>query len=236
MIAFFGEKYNPENVRVVEVPGFSAELCGGTHVRATGDIGAFKITEVTALSAGNRRIVALTGPKAIELFQESFAITKELSREFKVTKEQILDAINKQKEALKQAQTQIKQLRKSMWKTEIGKWIEGVATIGVVPFLFLNLDDYSAEELKEIATELNKKKPGFYFLISNLSDKSVFYAYLDPVFKDKLNMKNFSSWLKDGAGLQGGGSETHLQGGGAKTTKNLEEKIKEWILKLPVVK
>src|SRR5205807_408485 len=84
IIAIFGEKYNPENVRAIQINEFSKELCGGTHVERTGDIGSFKITEVSALSAGNRRIVALTGPKAIELFQNCFMTLKNLSQEFKV--------------------------------------------------------------------------------------------------------------------------------------------------------
>ena len=83
-IAIFGEKYNPEQVRVVDVPGFSTELCGGTHVPSTGVIGAFKITDMGALSAGNRRVFAVTGPKAIELMQDNFNTVKVLSQEFKV--------------------------------------------------------------------------------------------------------------------------------------------------------
>ena len=108
---FFGEKYKPENVRVVQVDDFSVELCGGTHVHATGDIGTFKITESTALSAGHRRIVAVTGPGAIELFQETFSIVKTLSQEYKVKREEVLDVVSKQKEQLKLAQQEIKQLK-----------------------------------------------------------------------------------------------------------------------------
>ena len=113
VIAFFGEKYNPDNVRVVQIPGISAELCGGTHVRATGDIGSFKITENIALSAGNRRIVALTGPKALELFQQDFSLIKKLSQELKVPGEQLVKTVEIQKNDLQESLRAIKQLKKS---------------------------------------------------------------------------------------------------------------------------
>ena len=112
VIAIFGEKYNPEKVRMVEVPGFSAELCGGTHVHATGDIGCFKITEVAALSAGNRRIVAVTGPAAVALFQQSYNTVKTLGQEYKVPTDQVLEALKKQKEHLKEAQQSLKELKR----------------------------------------------------------------------------------------------------------------------------
>lgn len=231
VIAFFGEKYNPEKVRVVEVPGFSAELCGGTHVRATGDIGCFKITQISALSAGNRRIVAITGPQAVNTFQESFNIVKNLSQEFKVPNEHVLDAIKKQKEQVKNLQAQIKNIKKEFYNLKINDWSKEIANIKDINYLYLNIQDSNSEELKEIAQNLSKIKPGFYFLITQTLDRSTFFAYLDSKLTSKIDLKEFANFLKS-KNLQGGAKDTYIQGGGSKIDpKELEKEIKNWLEK-----
>ena len=228
VIAFFGDKYNPDCVRVVEVPGFSAELCGGTHVRATGDIGAFKITEVSALSAGNRRLVAVTGPKAIELFQQDFNIVKQLCQDFKIQTEQVLEAVNKQKDLLKTTQAQVKQLKKQLLSKEIPSWLNKLEKISNVNFLFLKLDNYDISELRDIAQELTSKKPGLYFVVSAVENKPVVVSSISKDLKNSFNMKNFALWLKE-QGINGGGSDVSFQGSASSLEINLEDKIKKYL-------
>jgi alanyl-tRNA synthetase len=230
-LAFFGEKYKPENVRIVEIPHFSAELCGGTHVRATGDIGTFKIIEITAPSAGYRRIVAVTGIKAVSLFQETFDIVKNLSQLFSVQREQVLSAVEKQKEMIKELGSEIKQLKNQLVKAQLPIWEKQITTIGKVPYIFLALRDASIENMREIATSLNNKQPGFYFIVSTADSKALFLCSASSEIANSLNMQNFSTWLKDSHGLRGGGSKNLLQGGGAKIDASLDEDIKAWIAK-----
>jgi len=228
-LAFFGDKYKPEEVRLVDIPNFSAELCGGTHVPATGVIGAFKITDVTALSAGHRRIFAVTGPRATQLFQQSFNTVKNLSHEFKVKREEVLQTVIKQKEAIKELQTQIKQLKKQTWKANLPLWEQKIETVGTIPFLFLALEDYANDELREITSHLATKKPGFYFLISSTDSRSIFLASVSSKIETAVNLKNFGTWLKDEVGLRGGGSKNTLQGGGGKFDAKLGDKIRTWV-------
>lgn len=228
VIAFFGEKYNPEKVRVVEVPGFSAELCGGTHVQATGDIGVFKITEVSALSAGVRRLVAVTGPGAVDLFQESFATVKNLSQEFKVPVQDVYNAIEKQKEQLKLASTKIKDLKKQIYKIQIPVWQKQIQRIKDIPFLFLAIEDASAEELKDIAINLMRTESGLYFLVGFDKEKSNFLVSLADNLVLSVDLKQFGSWLRT-LGLQGGVKETIIQGGAQRIDKDLETQIKNWL-------
>jgi alanyl-tRNA synthetase len=161
-LAFFGDKYNPDSVRMIEIPHFSTELCGGTHVPSTGVIGTFKITDVTALSAGHRRITAVTGPGAIALFQECFDTVKTLSQEFKVKRDEVLDAVNKQQEHLKHLQTHLKQLKKKLLNTSIPTWQQQIELINDLPFLCLSVDDATNEDLKDVVTQLMARRPGFY--------------------------------------------------------------------------
>jgi len=229
-LAFFGEKYKPERVRVVQVNDFSVELCGGTHVHATGDIGTFKIIESNALSAGHRRIVAVTGPKAIELFQEIFAVVKTLSQDYKVKREEVLDIITKQKEQLKVMQQEIKQLKQQSITSNIGQWLQSVEHIHNMPFLCINIPDISVEDMRMIVTMLEQKLPGFYFVYSLSGNQTMFYTAISSKFSNVVDMKQFATWLST-QGLRGGIAKNSIQGGGQIDNTQLGDAIKEWIQK-----
>lgn len=236
VIAIFGEKYNPEEVRVIDIPGFSAELCGGTHVRQTGDIGSFKITEVSALSAGNRRIFAVTGPVALELYQTNFNDLKELSQEFKVQANEVLETVQKQKDQLRKTQQLLQQARAALWQAQIPTWLATTVNYNAVPYLFLDLNHSEPSELREIANKLMQQKPGLYFLVSqNPETQAVqFIAVLAKNFSTQISLKKLASWLVDNFEIRGGGNELSLQGGGPqldlnqlriKLAKALEQKL-----------
>lgn len=230
VIAIFGEKYNPENVRVIDISPFSMELCGGTHVGSTGDIGTFKITEEKALSAGQRRIFAVTGRGAIELFQHDFDIVKKLGQEYKVQSHELIDAIEKQREQLKEAFSTIKKLKKETIKGQISEWLTEVREVNKMPFGFFVLDNYSVDELKDITITMAQQKPGFYFLISCDDNRCSFFSMVSEQFISNIDLKALSSLLKDNFGLRGGGKTGQLQGGGPVVdAAKLENSIKQLI-------
>lgn len=229
VISFFGEKYNPENVRVVQIPGFSAELCGGTHAPATGIIGAFKIISDTSLSSGTRRIFAITGPEALRVFQQSFNIVKKLGEEFKVKSEEVVEAIEKLQQQYQAAQTTIKHLKKQLLKTHLPAWQQQMQLVNNMPFLFLELEDTSTDEFKQIAQELEKTNPGFYFMMSNDGQRYSFMGYLAKDFTSKVNLKKVAQLLQDSYNWRGGGSTNIIQGSGNNKPEALDQKLRQII-------
>lgn len=238
VIAFFGEKYNPERVRMVAVPGVSAELCGGCHVTATGDIGVFKIVEVSALSAGNRRITAVTGQRAVELFQDSFETIKNLSQELKVKRDDIENALAKQREQFKDAQTEIKHLKRALWSAMIPTWQQQVIMVGTLPVLGLTIQDTTHEELKELMPLIKKTIPGLHVLVGTASagtapagtdNTAIFVASVTPEHKNAVDLKNLASWLKETCGANGGGSPELIQGSGLKFDDKFFSTLNTWI-------
>lgn len=109
-MALFGEKYAAQ-VRVLTVPGFSKELCGGTHVRQTGDIGLFKVVRDESVASGTRRVEAVTGADAFNRFQETEALVDKISSNLRTTRDQIPAGVVRLQEELKRARREADELR-----------------------------------------------------------------------------------------------------------------------------
>jgi alanyl-tRNA synthetase len=229
VIAFFGDKYNPEQVRVVQVSDISAELCGGTHVNRTGDIGCFKIVEVSALAAGHRRIVAVTGPKAIAYYQQLSAACKTLSQELSVKVEEIVPQVLKQKEELKTATKKIAALQKKLWHLQIPELRTQIQMRGQVPTLAVMLPELNAEDLREVAQTLLSYKAGVYWIGTQTESGINFVVRIAPEYVDTINSKNLASWLKDNYNYRSGGRPGELQGGGAKFDPQFIQDFYQWI-------
>src|SRR5205823_3961715 len=118
-MALFGEKYSGM-MRVLTVPGFSKELCGGTHVRATGDIGVFKITSDESIASGVRRIRAVTGLDAYERFREDEKIISDVASGLRASRAELPSVIGKLQDELKKARREAEELKLKIASGAIG--------------------------------------------------------------------------------------------------------------------
>lgn len=228
VIAFFGEKYNPDNVRVVKIPGFSAELCGGTHAPRTGIIGMFKILSETALATGTRRIVAVTGPEALRVFQQSYATVKALSEHFKAKPEEVVSAVKKQVEQQLKTLSEVKHLKKQLIKLQVPTWAAAIAHVGKVPFVCIELEDAAPDDIKMITQELEKKQPGMYAII-NKGERIQYAAYVSAAWVPQVNLKALSAHLAAECGVKGGGAGQSIQGSGIVEVEKLRNSIISWV-------
>lgn len=227
VIAHFDEKYNPENVRLVEIKNISAELCGGTHVRSTGQIGCFKIIQDAAIAAGTRRIIAITGSKALERFQDDFLTVHELSQHFKVQHDQVYKSVLMLAEQAQAGTSEIKKLKRELLFAHVPAWLEQIELVGTTPFLFVVISQASIEELRDVATLLAQKREGLFMLISQSGDKGIFVATISPSLKGKVDLPLLSRWLKDTYQLSGGGNQIMIQGGGPVVVVEIKDALKE---------
>jgi alanyl-tRNA synthetase len=204
-MALFGEKYG-DRVRVVTVPGFSVELCGGTHVRATGDIGAFFITEESGVAAGTRRIEAVTGLGAYAYGRERLTLFDSAIRALNTTPQGVIAAIESQATALAKLRKEVQQL-----KTKLALGGGGTASsddgrqeIQGVTLITRQVEDVDKESLRSLADALKSKlSSGIVVLAAPSGEGKV--TIIATVTKDLTKRAPAGQLVKQLAPIVGGG-------------------------------
>ena len=232
VVALFGEKYG-DQVRVVSTGKFSNELCGGTHVNSTGDIGLLKIIEESSLASGVRRIVAVTGSAALELFQNQSDLIFDIQRKFNCNEDELSNRINILYEDKKSLEKKLKQLNQSD-DSEILLWIKDSMEVGDHVLVMRNLNIEDSDELKRLGDRLIAKiESGIGVLFNDGNDKpSAVIVVSDNLVKEKINAGALAKQIGSFMG-GGGGGKPHLATAGGRDSsaiKEAMEKTKELII------
>ncbi|KAF0654695.1 alanyl-tRNA ligase [Cyanobium sp. Copco_Reservoir_LC18] len=155
-VAMFGEKYG-EVVRVVDVPGVSMELCGGTHVANTAEIGLFRIVAETGVAAGIRRIEAVAGPALLPYLRERDRVVRELAARFKAQPGEILERVALQAEELRASLKELAAARGALAAAKASALAERAEAIGPHRLLVQRLDGVDGAGLQEAAQRLQQQ-------------------------------------------------------------------------------
>ncbi|MBE9045915.1 alanine--tRNA ligase [Pleurocapsales cyanobacterium LEGE 10410] len=220
--AMFGEKY-ADNVRVIDFPGVSMELCGGTHVHNTAEIGVFKIISETGISSGIRRIEAVAGAAILDYLNVRDRVVKELSDRFKVKPESIGDRVNNLQEELKATQKELEAAKQELALAKSDSLLSQAETVGEYKILVANLGAMDAKSLQSAAERLQQKLGEAAVVIASIPSEgkvSLVAAFSQKVIKEKqLQAGKFIGGIAKICGGGGGGRPNLAQAGGRDASK-----------------
>jgi alanyl-tRNA synthetase len=218
-MALFGEKY-ASDVRVVSVPGFSTELCGGTHVHATGDIGPMKIVSDSSIAAGVRRIEALTADAAIARFQVDEQVIEDLAQRFKVPLRDIPAQVDKLQDQVRRYEREIEQLKLKMARAESESAADSAREIAGVRVLARRVTDLDANGMRQLADSLSQKLRSGVVVLGQATDgKASLVARVTDDLTKRLNAGQIVREIAGLIGGKGGGRADMATGGGSETEK-----------------
>ncbi len=232
-MALFGEKYGDE-VRVVSIGDFSKELCGGTHVTNTSEIGSFLITDESAIAAGVRRIEAVIGRKAVELSQSGHKILKNLSATLNVPVEHVEERVEKLFQSDKKKEKEIRKLKaESARIAHTGQSIYESKKIDEVDLYSKNLGDTDPDSMAGWADNFKGyANPTIAFGFGNINGKETFMASGSYATVEMgLDVGKIFGEIAREFGGRGGGKASFARGGVANGT-TFEEFLDKAITKI----
>jgi alanyl-tRNA synthetase len=221
-MALFEEKYG-DRVRLVEIPGFSRELCGGTHTHRTGDIGIFVITQETSVAAGVRRIEALTGRQAVAYLQKQQNILRQAASLLKTSTIEVVDRIEKLNAHQKQLERDFEALKASMASKHSADLLDQAQEVSGAKVLITRVEADNPKVLREMNDRFKERtKSGVAVWGAAQEGKAFLLVGVSPDLTGKLHAGNLIKEIVAVVGGSGGGRPDMAQAGG-----NQPEKLDE---------
>jgi alanyl-tRNA synthetase len=225
-LAFFGDKYPEHNVRVVTIPDpraargfYSKELCGGTHVQRTGDIGVLKIVSEESVAAGVRRIEAVTGIAALEHFQRQAIVQTRLSAQLNVGEDAILAQVEKLSQTVKHLEKELEAQKRKGALSQIDELAGRVQLVKGIKVIAAEVQNVDREGLRQLVDSLRQKLGSGVVALGMPEDGKV--ALIAGVTKDltaKVHAGKLMQALAPMVGGKGGGRSDLAEAGGKDTT------------------
>ncbi|MDX6381196.1 MAG: alanyl-tRNA synthetase [Rubrobacteraceae bacterium] len=211
----FGEKYG-DLVRVVEVDGFSRELCGGTHVRGTAEIGAFKIISNRKHGADLYRMEVLTGREALYYLIGATQKAEEVASALRVEVEQLSEAVDELQEEVREAREASREQALKKGLEEVSSLVESAEHVDGAEIVTGQVVAADVKGLRQISDDIKNRLsgPSAVVLAATLGDKAVLIANLHPEVSRKIGAGEIVREASSVLGGRGGGSPTMGQGGG----------------------
>ena len=201
-LAFFGDKYG-DRVRVVKIGDFSVELCGGTHVHSSGEIGLFKLHFEGGVAAGVRRVEAFTGEGALELIHSYEDRLREIGALVRGTPEDAADKVRRLLEHQKELEKEIEKLRGQFEQDQVRELLAKQRAIDGAKVLISQVDNLDAKQLRDIADRLKEKLGSGVVVLASAGAGNV--NLVATVTKDLTKRYHAGNIIKELAAMLGGG-------------------------------
>ncbi|HTF84568.1 MAG TPA: alanine--tRNA ligase [Cellvibrio sp.] len=215
-MALFGEKYG-DRVRVLTMgEGFSVELCGGTHVSRTGDIGLMRITSESGVAAGVRRIEAVTGAKALALFDNLDQLVESATRTLKTNRDSLIEKIEQLTNQNRKLEKDLAQMKTRLATSSGGDVLSQTRDIEGIKVLALNLDGADSKSLRDTVDQFKNKLGKAVVLLATVEEdnKVALVAGVTQNLTDKIKAGDLMRHVAEQIGGKGGGRPDMAQGGG----------------------
>jgi alanyl-tRNA synthetase len=230
-MALFGEKYGDE-VRVLSMGGFSTELCGGTHVRRTGDIGFFKIVSESGVASGIRRVEAVTANGALAWVHEQESKLTQAAHVLKAQPQELTQKLGQILDNVKSLEKELSRLKSKLASSQGDDLADQAVTVGPAKVLAAKLDGADAKTLRETMDKLKDKLKSAAIVLGAVEgDKVTLIAGVTADLTAKVKAGELVNFVAQQVGGKGGGRPDMAQAGGTDPTKLSEalDSVSDWV-------